>query len=68
MHNYLKGHYLFKGEYNTLTVATDKCPYGEFLNQYLPGMKTNAEDGGIYREYSSYAGERYIYSYIEKAG
>lgn len=67
MHNYLKEHYLFKDEYNTLTVATDKYPYGEFLNQYLLGMKTNAEDGGIYREYSSYAGERYIYSYIEKA-
>lgn len=67
MHNYLKEHYLFKDEYNALTVATDKYPYGEFLNQYLLGMKTNAEDGGIYRAYSSYAGERYIYSYIEKA-
>lgn len=68
MHNYLKEHYLFKDEYNALTVATDKYPYGEFLSQYLLGMKTNAEDGGIYRAYSSYAGERYIYSYIEKTG
>lgn len=31
-------------------------------------MKTNTEDGGISRAYSVNAGQRYIYSYIEKVG
>ena len=68
MHNYLKEHYLFKDEYNTLEVDCKNVSYDNFLSTYLLKMKTNTEDGGISRAYSVNAGQRYIYSYIEKVG
>ena len=68
MDEYLKEHYLFNEEYKTLDVDYTSVAYDEFLSTYLLKMKTNQEDGGIYRAYSANAGERYIYSYVEKLG
>lgn len=67
MDKILKENYLFKDEYNTLTVDYENTLYTDFLLKNLSKMETNIEDGGIYREYSPSAGERYIYSYIERA-
>ena len=61
MHNYLKEHYLFKDEYNTLEVDCKNVSYDNFLSTYLLKMKTNTEDGGISRAYSVNAGQRYIH-------
>lgn len=68
MHSYLKEHYLFKDEYNTLDVSCNSVPYSDFLSTYLLQMTTNLEDGGTYRAFSVNSGKRYIYSYIEKLG
>lgn len=68
MHKFLKEHYLFNDEYNTLDVSCNSVSYSNFLPTYLLQMKTNLEDGGTYRAFSANSGERYIYSYIEKLG
>ena len=64
MDKYLKEHYLFKDEYNTLDIDYKSVSYDKFLTTYLLPMKTNMEDGGTYRAFSVNAGKRYIYSYI----
>ena len=64
MDKYLKEHYLFKDEYNTLDIDYKSVSYDKFLSTYLLPMKTNMEDGGTYRAFSVNAGKRYIYSYI----
>ncbi|MBQ8856252.1 MAG: peptidase S41, partial [Bacteroidales bacterium] len=44
-----------------------EVPYDKFLYTHLTKLgDTNIEDGGYYRDYSSSAGERYIYSYISE--
>lgn len=68
MDKYLKEHYLFKEEYNTLDVDYASVSYDNFLSTYLLPMKTNKEDGGTYRAFSVNAGKRYIYSYIMETG
>lgn len=68
MDKYLKEHYLFKEEYNTLDVDYASVSYDNFLSTYLLPMKTNIEDGGTYRAFSVNAGKRYIYSYIMETG
>ena len=68
MDKYLKEHYLFKEEYNTLDVDYASVSYDNFLSTYLLPMKTNTEDGGTYRAFSVNAGKRYIYSYIMETG
>lgn len=68
MDKYLKEHYLFNEEYNTLNVDYASVSYDNFLSTYLLPMKTNIEDGGTYRAFSVNAGKRYIYSYIMEAG
>lgn len=66
MHKRLSEEYLWNGEYNKLKI--DKTvSYDEFLYQHLTQLgETNIEDGGYYRDYSTSAGERYIYSYISE--
>ena len=68
MDKYLKEHYLFKEEYNTLDVDYASVSYDNFLSTYLLPMKTNIEDGGTYRAFSVNAVKRYIYSYIMETG
>lgn len=68
MHDFLKECYLFREEYNTLSVDVSSCKYTQFLNNYLLGMSTNEEDGGRRLPYMNNAGERYIYSTITKVG
>ena len=69
MHAYLKENYLWKDEYNKLDESGDidlSAPYTDFLYTNLTKMgDTNIEDGGVYREYSVYEGQRYIYSRID---
>ena len=71
MHAYLKENYLWKDEYNQLDAEGKidlSAPYTDFLYTNLTKMgDTNIEDGGIYREYSVYEGERYIYSYLNES-
>lgn len=43
MDKYLKEHYLFKEEYNTLDVDYASVSYDNFLSTYLLPMKTNKE-------------------------
>ncbi|MGM9786449.1 MAG: S41 family peptidase [Candidatus Cryptobacteroides sp.] len=65
MEKRLSTEYLWAKEYN----AIDKTvvPYDEYLFTNLTKLgDVNIEDGGKYRAYSSYAGERYIYSYIQE--
>lgn len=64
MDDILKKNYLFKDEYNEMTIDCENTPYTDFLFNHLSTMKTNIEDGGIYRSYSVNAGKRYIYSYM----
>ena len=69
MHEYLRVNYLWNDEYNKLD-ADGKIDlsvhYSEFLYKHLTMMDdVNIEDGGIYRENSVYAGQRYIYSRID---
>lgn len=68
MDKYLKEHYLFNEEYNTLDIDYASVSYENFLPTYLLPMKTNMEDGGTYRAFSANAGKRYIYSYIMETG
>ena len=70
MHAYLKKNYLWKDEYNKLDESGDidlSAPYTDFLYTNLTKMgDTNIDDGGKYREYSVYEGQRYIYSRIDE--
>ena len=66
MHERLVKEYLWAEDYAKLNVDTS-IPYDEFLYTHLTKLgETNIEDGGYYRDYSSAAGERYIYSYISE--
>ncbi len=62
----LREDYLWADEYAKLTV--DKTVnYDKFLYTHLTQLgDINIEDGGYYRDYSSSAGQRYIYSYISE--
>ena len=66
MHNILTEDYLWADAYNELEV--DKSvTYDKFLYTNLTKLgDLNIEDGGYYRDYSSSAGERYIYSNISE--
>lgn len=66
MHNRLVNEYLWADEYSKLEIDME-VPYDKFLYTHLTKLgDTNIEDGGYYRDYSSSAGERYIYSYISE--
>ena len=66
MHNRLVNEYLWTDEYSKLEIDME-VPYDKFLYTHLTKLgDTNIEDGGYYRDYSSSAGERYIYSYISE--
>lgn len=66
MHNRLVNEYLWADEYSKLEIDME-VPYDKFLYIHLTKLgDTNIEDGGYYRDYSSSAGERYIYSYISE--
>lgn len=62
----LREDYLWADDYAGLTI--DKTiNYDKFLYTHLTQLgEINIEDGGYYRDYSSSAGERYIYSYISE--
>lgn len=58
--------YLWAEEYAKLNRDMN-ISYDKFLYTHLVQLgDTNIEDGGYYRDYSSSAGERYIYSYISE--
>lgn len=66
MHERLVNEYLWADEYAKLDVNMG-VSWDKFLYTYLTQLgETNIEDGGYYRDYSSSAGERYIYSYISE--
>ena len=70
MHSRLMEDYLWKDDYAALSnegkIEMDAA-WSDFLYTNLTKLgETNIEDGGRYREYSTLAGERYIYSYIEE--
>lgn len=66
MHERLIKEYLWADEYAKLNVNTG-ISYDKFLYTHLTQLgETNIEDGGYYRDYSSSAGQRYIYSYISE--
>ena len=66
MHKRLLEEYLWNEEYAELDVDMD-ISYDKFLFENLTRLgDINIEDGGYYRDYSSSAGERYIYSYISE--
>lgn len=66
MHSRLVNEYLWADEYSKLEIDME-VPYDKFLYTHLTKLgDTNIEDGGYYRDYSSSAGERYIYSYISE--
>lgn len=62
----LREDYLWADDYAKLDI--DKTiNYDKFLYTHLTQLgDINIEDGGYYRDYSSAAGERYIYSYISE--
>ena len=62
----LREDYLWADDYAKLEI--DKTiNYDKFLYTHLTKLgDINIEDGGYYRGYSSAAGERYIYSYIQE--
>ena len=62
----LREDYLWADDYAKLEI--DKTiNYDKFLFTHLTKLgDINIEDGGYYRDYSSAAGERYIYSYISE--
>ncbi|MGM9735343.1 MAG: S41 family peptidase [Candidatus Cryptobacteroides sp.] len=65
MEERLSTEYLWAAEYNK--IEKEKVSYDEYLYTNLTKLgETNIEDGGYYRAYSSYAGQRYIYSYIQE--
>ena len=66
MHERLLKEYLWAEDYAKLTVGMS-IPYDKFLYTHLTQLgDINIEDGGYYRDYSSAAGQRYIYSYISE--
>lgn len=66
MHKRLSEEYLWAEEYKGLEVDMT-VSYEDFLFTHLTMLgDVNIEDGGYYRDYSSSAGERYIYSYISE--
>ena len=66
MHNRLVNEYLWADEYSKLDIDME-VSYDKFLYTHLTKLgDLNIEDGGYYRDYSSSAGERYIYSYISE--
>lgn len=66
MHNRLVNEYLWADEYSKLDIDME-VSYDKFLYTHLTQLgDLNIEDGGYYRDYSSSAGERYIYSYISE--
>ncbi len=66
MHERLLKEYLWADEYSKLNVGLG-IPYDKFLYTHLTQLgDINIEDGGYYRDYSSAAGQRYIYSYISE--
>ena len=66
MHGRLSKEYLWAEEYKKLDVDLTMS-YDKFLYSHLTKLgDVNIEDGGYYRDYSSSAGERYIYSYISE--
>lgn len=65
MEKRLSTEYLWAAEYNKLT--KENVTWDKYLATNLPKLgDVNIEDGGYYRDYSSYAGQRYIYSYIQE--
>lgn len=66
MDDILKKNYLFKDEYNEMTIDCENTPYTDFLYDHLSVMKTNIEDGGYYRSTGTNPGKRYIYSYMAR--
>lgn len=66
MHGRLSEEYLWADEYKKLDIDME-VPYDKFLYTHLTQLgDINIEDGGYYRDYSSSAGKRYIYSYISE--
>jgi len=66
MHKRLLEEYLWAEEYAELDVDME-ISYDKFLFENLTRLgEVNIEDGGYYRDYSSSAGKRYIYSYISE--
>ena len=66
MHGRLVNEYLWADEYSKLNHDME-VPYDKYLYTHLTQLgDLNIEDGGYYRDYSSSAGERYIYSYISE--
>ena len=66
MHERLLKEYLWADEYAELEVDMN-LSYDKFLYENLVQLgDVNIEDGGYYRDYSSSAGDRYIYSYISE--
>ena len=66
MDNRLRNEYLWADDYAKLDVNFS-VSWDKFLFTYLTQLgDINIEDGGLYRAYSSAAGERYIYSYISE--
>ena len=64
MEKRLTTEYLWAKEYKA--IEKSNVPYDQYLYTNLSKLgEVNIEDGGYYRDYSSYAGERYIYSYIQ---
>lgn len=72
MHEILARKYLWNTSYNRLYEEGEiemAVPYDEFLSVNLMKLgEENIEDGGRYKAYSSLAGERYVYSYIQEVG
>ena len=65
MNKRLSTEYLWAEEYNK--IEKSDVPYDEYLYTNLIKLgDINIEDGGKYRDYSSNAGQRYIYSYISE--
>ena len=66
MHGRLIDEYLWAEDYSKLDIDME-VSYDKFLYTHLTMLgDKNIEDGGYYRDYSSSAGERYIYSYISE--
>lgn len=66
MHKRLLDEYLWAEEYSKLNHDMS-LSYDKFLYSHLTQLgDVNIEDGGYYRDYSSMAGQRYIYSYISE--
>ncbi|MBR5836314.1 MAG: peptidase S41 [Bacteroidales bacterium] len=66
MHGRLVDEYLWADDYKKLDIDME-ISYDKFLYTHLTKLgDKNIEDGGYYRDYSSSAGERYIYSYISE--